>query len=391
MLPELSCLRHLRELKADGNAITSLEGIDFGELRWWVKNLIHMLPISLLFTNRPRLEILNLSRNRLRSISGLSTLGSLSALNLDYNHLESLEAEGSMPRLRTLRASNNRLTQLDASGFNNLRTLYADNNRLCNVLGARRLRKLENLSLRNQGGKGLTLNMNDIRDVKRLYLSGNLLSHRFLTEPCYNLIYLELAACRLEHLPAGLVCLIPNIRILNLNYNFLTDASALEGLTRLRKLTLIGSRLKGTKSLVRVLRRMPEIEMVDFRMNPCTLGWYLPILVQDVPGVLQPSENMNCGDDKHDPIQDRAGSRGGWGGSAAPHSHAQSWQELDAKFRCGLPDEAYVGRLAYRGLVMRACPNVRMLDGVMVEAGERDKAERLLQGVLHAKTHSRRP
>ncbi|KAF8503231.1 hypothetical protein BU17DRAFT_58536 [Hysterangium stoloniferum] len=390
---QLSCLRHLRELKADGNAINSLEGlgeldsltklslkgncishIDFGELRW------------------PRLELLNLSRNHLGSISGLSTLSSLSALNLDHNHLVSLEAEESMPKLRTLRASNNRLTQLDASCFNNLRTLYADNNRLCDLVGARKLRKLENVSLRNQGGKGLTLTMNDIRDVKRLYLSGNPLSHPFLTEPCYNLIYLELAACRLEHLPAGLVGLIPNIRILNLNYNFLTDASALDGLTRLRKLTLIGSRLKGTKSLVRVLRRMPEIEMVDFRMNPCTLGWYLPILVQDVPGALQPSEDINGGDDKHDLlIQNRAGSRAGGGGSAAPHSHAQSWQELDAKFRCGLPDEAYVGRLAYRGLVMRACPKVRMLDGVVVEAGERDKAEMLLQGVLNAKTHLRRP
>lgn len=57
----------------------------------------------------------------------------------------------------------------------------------------------------------------------------------------------------------------PNLRVLNLNYNFLEDTQPLEGLTRLRKLTIIGSRVKTTKQLVRVLRGMVEIEMLDFR------------------------------------------------------------------------------------------------------------------------------
>jgi len=181
--------------------------------------------------------------------------------------------------------------------------------------------------------------------------------------------------------------------VLNLNYNFLTDARALDGLTRLRKLTIIGSRLKGTKALVRMLRRMPEIEMLDFRMNPCTLGWYLPILVQDVPGALQPSEDPRPGpEDDRDPEPGARTGPGlsGGGGGGPPHSHAHSWQDLDAKFRRDLPDEAYVGRLAYRGLVMRACPKVRMLDGVMVEGREQEKAERLLQGVLGATTRRER-
>jgi Leucine-rich repeat (LRR) protein len=86
-----------------------------------------------------------------------------------------------------------------------------------------------------------------------------------LEEPCYNLVYLELAACRLASLPADLVKLVPNLRVLNLNYNFLEDAKPLAGLKRLRKLTIIGSRLKGTKDLVSLLQHMPDIEMLDFR------------------------------------------------------------------------------------------------------------------------------
>ncbi|KAF9454832.1 hypothetical protein P691DRAFT_804192 [Macrolepiota fuliginosa MF-IS2] len=181
------------------------------------------------------------------------------------------------------------------------------------------------------------------------------------------MIYLEVAACRLTALPEDMGKLTPNLRVLNLNYNFLEDARPLEGLTRLEKLTIIGSRLRKSKPLIRLVQRMPDIEMLDFRMNPCTLGWYLPLLVKDVPGALQPSESKN--------------STGGE--EQTQEKISTSWQELDAKFRRDLPDELYIGRLAYRGLIMRACRRLRMLDGVGVSEKERTKAQKLLMGILN--------
>ena len=89
------------------------------------------------------------------------------------------------------------------------------------------------------------------------------------SQACYNLVYLELAACRLTTLPENCSALIPNVRVLNLNYNFLGTSdvsSALSGLTRLRKLTIVGNRMAGTKSLIQMLGGMGEnIEMLDFR------------------------------------------------------------------------------------------------------------------------------
>ena len=79
-------------------------------------------------------------------------------------------------------------------------------------------------------------------------------------------MYLELAACRLRTLPLDLATLTPNLRVLNLNYNFIEEAQPLDGLSRLKKLTLIGSRLKGTKPLIRILQGMPDVEMLDFRL-----------------------------------------------------------------------------------------------------------------------------
>ncbi|SRR6266540_2372001 len=95
--------------------------------------------------------------------------------------------------------------------------------------------------------------------------AGNPLGADFLKEACYNLIYLELAACRLTVLPEGMSRLVPNLRMLNLNYNFLEDVEPLSGLSRLEKLTIIGSRLKSTKPLIRLVAGMPDAEMLDFR------------------------------------------------------------------------------------------------------------------------------
>ena len=93
-----------------------------------------------------------------------------------------------------------------------------------------------------------------------------------MTEACYNLVYFELAACRLTSLPANFSSLVPNVRVLNLNYNFLEDVGPLEGLNRMKKLSIIGSRVKGTKGLIRMVQRMGEIEMVDFRYEISVFG-----------------------------------------------------------------------------------------------------------------------
>lgn len=54
------------------------------------------------------------------------------------------------------------------------------------------------------------------------------------------------------------------------------------------------------------------------------------------------------------------------------------WAKLDGQFRKNLPDEWYSKRLVYRGLVMGQLPKLRILDGVVVEEGERRKAGLLL-------------
>jgi Leucine-rich repeat (LRR) protein len=74
-------------------------------------------------------------------------------LRADENSLTDLEFDGEdtcMSKLRILRVSGNKLQHLDGARYPNLRTLYADNNCLSTISHCNQLRRLENLSLRNQ-------------------------------------------------------------------------------------------------------------------------------------------------------------------------------------------------------------------------------------------------
>lgn len=107
--------------------------------------------------------------------------------------------------------------------------------------------------------------MQHIRDVKRLYLSGNPIPASFPSEKFFNLVYLELAMCGLTSLPSNLAAIIPNVRQLNLNFNFLDDLGPLRGLTRVQKLSVVGARLSKYRPVAEILGTMLEIETVDLR------------------------------------------------------------------------------------------------------------------------------
>jgi Leucine-rich repeat (LRR) protein len=74
---------------------------------------------------------------------------------LDHNRISTLDTNGTLPKLRILRLSSNKLQRISGAAFPNLRTLYADNNAITGLDKVSKLSKLENLSLRNQSGKGL--------------------------------------------------------------------------------------------------------------------------------------------------------------------------------------------------------------------------------------------
>lgn len=73
--------------------------------------------------------------------------------------------------------------------------------------------------------------------------------------------------------------LFPNVRVLNLNYNALTDLRPLAGMSRLVKLNCAGNRIRSVRKLQQALERCRAVKWVDFRSNPLTLGFYPPAVM----------------------------------------------------------------------------------------------------------------
>ncbi|GAA6025789.1 hypothetical protein JCM8202_002926 [Rhodotorula sphaerocarpa] len=367
----LASLRHLRELKADGNRIASIDGLaDLDSLVRVSLKGNSLTTLDLSQTNWTRLETLHLARNRLGRVGGLSRLVSLTTLDLDHNALDQLDDTRALPRLRVLRLCSNPLTSFDISFAPKLRTLYVDSARLGTIGGTESLRKLENLSVRDQSGDALTLTMSHLRDVKRLYLSGNPLPRSFPSEKFFNLVYLELAMCQLTTLPGDLSAVIPNVRELNLNHNFLSDLAPLAGLARCTRLSVVGNRIAKARPVATISASLSELEILDLRMNPLTLAFYPPV-VPSTDG-MQPVHaeyRMLHPDSLVTPPEPST--------LLDPTASSSAWSRLDTKFRRALPDEWYHRRAAYRTVLLQSVPTLVKLDGVDA-AKERDRlAQRL--------------
>jgi len=94
-------------------------------------------------------------------------------------------------------------------------------------------------------------------------------------------------------------------------------------------------------------------------MNPCTLNYYLPIIVTSTAAFCAAESQNNAY------------------GSGSP-----SWASMDINFRRSLPDEWYSKRLLYRGLMTMACEQIDMIDGIRMTSAERTKARQLMESAL---------
>ncbi|KAN0063087.1 Protein nud1 [Thecaphora frezii] len=296
----LQCLKHLHTLVADHAHISSLDGIDRLRSLVRVKLSGNLLKgVHLEQTEWQDLESLDLSHNALITVRGLGSLRRLRWLNLDHNRLSRVDLEPSLPKLRTLRVSGNTsLKGLDVAPAKKLRKLYADYCALDSIQSLESLTRLDSLSMRQQVDARVVWPARHLRDARRLYFSGNAFPQGLdfkalpssgppelhLRQPVpmvrfLNLVYLELAACQLTALPVELPELAPNLRSLNLDHNLISSLPPLLGMQRLKRLSVVGCRLKNSKAIIRAIRGLGELRVVDTRTNPCTLGLYPPLMI----------------------------------------------------------------------------------------------------------------
>lgn len=346
-IKSLSCFRslvHLRDLIADNTGLVNLDGIKYHETLLTVRargNAIEELDFE--GTSLQRLATLDLENNKIRKLDNLQELSSLSYLNLKGNRLVDFAPQESI-HLKHLIISDNRLRNLDLTSMVRLHLVYADRNKLTTVSGLCRTPHLDSLSLREQSGSKPfdMLMLARAYEVRKLFLSGNRLGTFAPTRDFLNLQLLDLANCGLQCLPDNLGEMLPNLRVLNLNFNGLSDISALVGIPRLKRLHVAGNRLADLKMVVKILAEFPWLVEVDIRDTALTQGFYPPMHVivhrerDQIQSVIDSYKLPNA-----DP-------------------------ERDAKF-CGLLDmETRIQRRVYERKIARACKQIQRLDGLLI-------------------------
>lgn len=356
-------LVHLRNLRADNNHITSLDGIKFHDSLQVLRvrgNLIE--DVNMDGARMDRLTELDLQGNQICSVRNLDQLPSLSTLNLDNNRLESFAAtQGQvMTGLKYLKLSDNLMESLDMADFPGIRMVHADRNRLTKLTGFTRARRLDSLSLREQKGE-TALDMaflTQIYEVRKLFLSGNLLTTFDPRVDFLNLQLLELANCGLESLSQNMGQLMPNLRTLNINFNALGDLSALRYIPRLKKLLAAGNRLADVnKAVAGLLAEFPHLSKLDLRDNAATLGFYPPH--HSHTSLVSTENNENSAEHQ---LPD-------------PFTLPDASRERDATYATRLDMGTKKRRRLHELAITQACPRLKVLDGLALQRDEVTKRD----------------
>lgn len=240
--------------------------------------------------DRPRLSELDLSHNRLTSVRNVDSLRSLETLNLSFNQISHISNSEAISNLHSLKLSNNRLSGLSTTFFPSLKLLYVDHNRLSTILGLDYCDKLETLSAREQVVENndicFELDLSQIPDIRKLYLSSNRLSSKCLSpsKPLLSLQLLDIASCHIKTLPGEFALNFPNVKVLNLNFNSLTSIEEIANMKCLSRLGAAGNRINRLRRLCQVLSSLGRstkgvgctLQKVDLRGNPLTVRFYPP-------------------------------------------------------------------------------------------------------------------
>jgi len=265
----------------------------------------------------------------------------------DHNEIRQLELNESVSTLRILKVCGNQISSLDVALLPNLRTLFADDNCFSGIYGLSELRKLENLSLRSQSQTHVSVALQEIRDIRRLYLTNNHLSTPFYQGTFPNITLLEISGTQLRNIPQDFAEAFPNCRVLILDNNFVEDLTSLVGMKRLKRLSVQGGQLEKARSIFQTLAQLPELEYLDLRANPVNLGFY-------------PSSYTKL-DGSHEDFA------------------TSSFSIEDKRYRKTLPGEWLARRSAYRALLIEASPSIRLLDGLKIGSKQRDRAKDLVE------------
>lgn len=363
-------------LNIAGNKLTSLKGVEH-LLCLTELNCLHNLiggEVNCSKLKLPNLIRLKLLNNQITSMTSINELPKLVVLNLNDNNLTNITCDKKHTNLKKLELKFNQIRRLNLLPYPHLRVLRIDGNNL-GVSEFRRLGNLEELLAKSQPNPNIIeLVVKGACDVRMLDLSGNqffdiiLYSRHFergvQANLFKNLNKLVLIAMDLSKIPPSFANMFPNVRLLNLNFNRLTDISGLSELQNLKKLYLVSNEIPRVKVIRSGLTGARKVlKVLDVRLNPCTVDMY--------PYVFSPDElkdnNTVIPLDRPDDIDNFVIHY-----DTINRDGEQEWSRRDADFirRLGTTQAK---RNKYELYMLAYFSQLRKLDGTTVSPGRRNE------------------
>ncbi|CAO3613438.1 unnamed protein product [Cunninghamella blakesleeana] len=352
----IGTLYYLKTLLADNNKLTGCSALN--QMHGLVTLSLHGNSIEDLdFEDASmfHLQKFDLSYNRIRSIENLKGLPRLQELNICYNNVEFINLIEPLNNLSILKISHNRLKSFDGRFFPNLKLLYIDKNQLVSVVRLSSISNLDTLSLRDQGEQSLQIEMKEINEIRKLYISGMPIKQLNSLAEFNHLEYLELCSTQLEELPTNFASQVPNLGALYLSYNYIKDISPLKDLKLLQKLVLIDNRIKHLNDLISTIHTLPSLVYLDLRQNPLTYKLYA--------NVYCPTVYKSTNHHHRSPLS-----------RYVAHEHDTSWISRDALTFDNLPEHWKQRRIIYRSLFITECRSLEILDNITITTDERNNA-----------------
>ncbi|KAJ3134626.1 hypothetical protein HDU90_004958 [Geranomyces variabilis] len=335
-LSALASLANLRELHAASNELTSCRGLIYlprlskANLRC---NLLERLDFGV--TDMPQMESLDVSCNQLTSIAGIEPLSALRELIVDQNRVSNLDLQLILPRLEILSMNDNCLTVFDAKLWPRLRKLALDRNNMEMFLHEAHLRRLKYLSVRDQNTSEIHIDFSKLIGLSDLHVSNVHVGPMHQFHDTVFMRTLELQRARIAEIPREITRRFQQLVHLNLRDNKISDLTALRHVKGLRSLCLARNCVADFGNVLKAVRKMTRLEVLDLRGNPVTERFY-------------PSTDLDVAD----------------------------WERVDEDFARALCDADYVRRAYYRSSAISVLRgSLRLLDNVSTAETDIEKAK----------------
>ncbi|KAH7649220.1 hypothetical protein FG379_001577 [Cryptosporidium bovis] len=193
-------------------------------------------------TQSKELRKIDLSRNKLESISFLKYCWNLTDVNLSSNNLSSVDDLVNLECIKVLNISNNNITSLDClyknAGFRkSLKVLIANNNKIKHIPDLSHFKELETVVLSHNEATDIENPKNHCANLKKISLSNNSL-RKFPFGQNFNLVQeLRLNNNKILSISDD-ISYMRNIKILELGNNYISDIFPLLTLNKIKILNI---------------------------------------------------------------------------------------------------------------------------------------------------------